>query len=206
MARRKSSIKQRNEFYIITNGKETEKNYFEALKSKKSPYDVKIKFANADPLGLVEYAKGFLNDSNQVWIVFDIDSTHKDGRLFPALKKAEENGIKCAFSNLAFEVWLISHFEKCERPLGATEHKKILDKYLSKKKQGLTYAKNDAESLKMYFIPYYKKAINNAKIVYQKRKVTHNTEYGQNSNPKVWEWNSCTTVYKLVEALRLSET
>lgn len=127
----KNLINQRNEFYIITNGKETEKNYFEALKSKKSPYDVKVKFENADPLGLVEYAKGFLNDSNQVWIVFDVDYTHKDGRLIPAINKAEKEGIKYAFSNLAFEVWLISHFEKCERELNADGHKQILDRYLS---------------------------------------------------------------------------
>lgn len=205
MARRKNLINQRNEFYIITNGKETEKNYFEALKSKKSPYDVKVKFENADPLGLVEYAKRFLNDSNQVWIVFDVDYTHKDGRLIPAINKAEKEGIKYAFSNLAFEVWLISHFEKCERELNADGHKQILDRYLSSKKKGLTYEKNDIESIKQYFLPYYKTAINNAKIVYQKRKAAHEAECGQSSKPKIWEWNSCTTVYKLVEALKLSE-
>ena len=44
MSRRQNLINQRNKFYIITNGRETEYNYFNALKSKKSTYDVTIKF------------------------------------------------------------------------------------------------------------------------------------------------------------------
>lgn len=205
MARRQNLINQRSKFYIVTNGKETEYNYFNALKSKRSTYDVAIKFANKDPLGLVQYAQDFLSDSNQVWIVFDIDYTHEEKRLLPAIKRAEESGIKYAFSNLAFEVWLISHFKKCDQILDTDGHKRLLDEYLNSKKKGLTYEKSDDDSLKKYFIPYYKTAINNAKIVYQKKKVEHEKQYGQNSQPRIWEWNSCTTVYKLVEALRLSE-
>lgn len=205
MARRQNLINQRSKFYIVTNGKETEYNYFNALKSKKSTYDVAIKFANKDPLGLVQYAQDFLSDSNQVWVVFDIDYTHEEKRLLPAIKCAEESGIKYAFSNLAFEVWLISHFKKCDQVLNTDGHKRLLDEYLNSKKKGLTYEKSDNDSLKKYFIPYYKTAINNAKIVYQKKKVEHEKQYGQNSQPRIWEWNSCTTVYKLVEALRLSE-
>lgn len=157
------------------------------------------------PLGLVQYAQDFLKDSNQVWIVFDIDYTHEENRLFPAIILAERTGIKYAFSNLAFEVWLISHFKKCDQVLDMNGHERLLDEYLNSKKQGLTYEKNDVDSLKKYFIPYYKTAINNAKIVYQKKKVEHEKQYGQNSQPRIWEWNSCTTVYKLVEALLLSE-
>ena len=205
MARRQNLINQRSKFYIVTNGKETEYNYFNALKSKKSTYDVAIKFANKDPLGLVQYAQDFLSDSNQVWVVFDIDYTHEEKRLLPAIKCTEESGIKYAFSNLAFEVWLISHFKKCDQVLDTDGHKRLLDEYLNSKKKGLTYGKSDDDSLKKYFIPYYKTAINNAKIVYQKKKVEHEKQYGQNSQPRIWEWNSCTTVYKLVEALRLSE-
>lgn len=35
MARIQKKIKTRDTFYILTNGKETEKNYFELIKSKK---------------------------------------------------------------------------------------------------------------------------------------------------------------------------
>ena len=117
MARRQNLIRQRSKFYIITNGKETEYNYFNALKSKKSTYDVCVIFANKDPIGLVQYAQDYLTESNQVWVVFDIDSTYEEKRLVPAIKLAQTTGVKYAFSNLAFEVWLISHFRKCEQTI-----------------------------------------------------------------------------------------
>ena len=79
MARKSDKYIARNVFYIITNGKETECNYFTLLKAKKSPYDVKILFDNADPVGLVETARKHLNESNQVWIVFDVDNTYEEG-------------------------------------------------------------------------------------------------------------------------------
>ena len=107
MARRSDKFIARNVFYIITNGVQTECNYFKLLKAKRSVYDVKIIFENADPLGLVQYAQRYIAEANQVWCVFDIDYTYKDKRLIPALKQAEESGIKIAYSNVAFEVWLI---------------------------------------------------------------------------------------------------
>ena len=69
MARKKLERPVRDLFYIITNGKETECNYFNLLKAKKSPYDVKILFDNADPVGLVETARKHLDESNQVFLV-----------------------------------------------------------------------------------------------------------------------------------------
>ncbi len=46
MARRSKKLQIRNTFYILTNGKETEKNYFDLIKSNKSIYDVKIEYHN----------------------------------------------------------------------------------------------------------------------------------------------------------------
>lgn len=100
---------------------------------------------------------------------------------------------------------MISHFRKCEQSLDTDGHKRLLDEYLNDKKKGLTYEKADEESLRKYFIPYYKTAVNNAKIGYQNKKVEHENRYGSNSQPRIWEWNSCTTVYKLVDPLKLSE-
>lgn len=55
MSRRQKNLQVRNKFYILTNGKETEKNYFELLKCKRSIYDVKVEYHNYDPYKLVEY-------------------------------------------------------------------------------------------------------------------------------------------------------
>lgn len=205
MARREKIKRQeRDKFYIITNGKRTEYNYFTLLKSMKSIYDVKVEFTNSDPHGLVEYARQYVPESNQVWVVFDVDNSYKEGRLESAILLAEKSKVKCAFSNLAFEVWLIDHFQKCDQYLDVDGHKRFLDKYLSEQKVGLKYDKADDSILEKYFIPNYLTAVTNAKVVYQTRIKEHIEKYGENSRPPIWNWNSCTTVYRLVEALKLS--
>lgn len=203
--REKIKRQERDKFYIVTNGKRTEYNYFTLLKSKKSIYDVKVEFTNSDPHGLVEYARQYVPDANQVWVVFDVDNSYKEGRLEAAICLAEKSKVNYAFSNLAFEVWLIDHFQKCDQFLDTDGHKRILDKYLSEQKVGMRYDKADESTLEKYFIPNYETAVTNAKIVYQTRVKEHREKCGENSRPPIWDWNSCTTVYKLVEALKLTK-
>lgn len=207
MARRENNKRQeRNKFYIITNGKRTEYNYFTLLKAKKSSiYKVKVEFTNSDPHGLVEYARQYVPESNQVWVAFDVDHSYQEGRLEAAIRLAEKSGVKYAFSNLAFEVWLIDHFQKCNQYLSTDDHKRILDKYLSEQKSVLQYDKTDEDILAKYFIPNYATAVTNAKIVHQTRLKEHREACGESSRPPIWEWNSCTTVYKLIEALKLTK-
>lgn len=203
MARKNyGKIKSRDTFYIITNGEKTEWNYFNLLKKYKSIYKVKVVFHNSDPFGLVTFACNKAEDANQIWCVFDIDSSYEEGRLIAAIKHAEKNGIKYAFSNRAFEVWLISHYKKCENYMDCQAHQKELDKYLMLKAKQ-KYIKGDEKQLATYFVPCYKNAVQNAKIVHQKWVRDHLTECGSKSKYRIWDWNSCTTVYKLVEALKL---
>lgn len=204
MARRSDRFTARNVFYIITNGEKTESNYFKLLKAHHSVYDVKIIFENADPLGLVQHAQRHISGANQVWCVFDIDDTYKDNRLVPALKQAEESGIKIAYSNVAFEVWLISHFEKCKTTLRLDDYSKELDRLLKGRGIDKPYRKTDEKLLKDHFIPNYKKAVENSKIVYQNYVKEYNKNPNQQWHP-IWNWISSTTVFKLVEALKLRE-
>ena len=74
MPRNKRSLDARSKFYILTNGRETEKNYFDLIKSKKSIFDVKVEYQNSNPVQLVRYASQYLREANQVWCVFDIDN------------------------------------------------------------------------------------------------------------------------------------
>ena len=104
MARKSNIIQTRDKFIILTNGEQSETNYFNLLKSRKSIYDIEVKFVNADPIGLVDNAEKLLPSANQIWCVFDIDYTYKDKRLLPALNKAKKIGVKIAYSNMAFEV------------------------------------------------------------------------------------------------------
>ena len=153
---------------------------------------------------MVEYARQYVNEANQVWCVFDVDSSQEEGRLIPAINLAEKFGIKYAFSNKAFEVWLISHYKKCSKEMNCCDHKEELTRYLQSVAH-IDYDKTCEDMLKKYFVPKYKTAITNAKIVYQQRMVEHVKEYGEFSRPRIWEWNSCTTVFKLVESLRLQK-
>lgn len=204
MERKMESKQTRDKFYIITNGKETECNYFTLLKAKKSIYDVKVEFQNADPLGLVEYSKRYIGEANQIWVVFDIDYTFEENKLIPAIQLADKIGVKYAYSNMSFEVWLISHFQKCDKQMDTKQHEKELTAYLNSKKVGLAYDKTSKEQLKKYFIPYYGAAIENAKIVYQTKMSEHRKKNGDKSKPEIWKWNSSTNVYKLIEALKLT--
>ena len=206
MARKTGKINARDTFYIITNGERSEKNYFDLLKSYRSIYDVKVEYENRDPLGLVEFAVRYRKDANQVWCVFDIDASHKEGKLIPAIKLAEEHNIKYAFSNLAFEVWLISHFQVCDKYMTCNQHKALLDSIIKNElKLNQEYDKSDKDLLEKYVVPKYSIALENAKKVHQKFMKEHRKDLGNSSRPKIWEWNSCTTVYKLVEALKLQK-
>jgi len=70
-------------------------------------------------------------------------------------------------------------------------------------KKKTKYEKNDENLLKKHFVPHYKTAINNAKIVYQTKKKAHIERIGDYSRAPIWEWNSSTSVFLLVEALKL---
>ena len=204
MARKQNQLNAREIFYIITNGEETERNYFSLLKTYKSVYDVKIIPRNADPKGLVDFAKALVGEANQVWVVFDVDNSYSDGRLVPAINEAERTGVHYAFSNVAFEVWLISHYKQLSKSMTEKQLEDDLNDYIKNTlKKKTKYEKNDEDLLKKHFIPHYKTAINNAKIVYQIKKKAHIERFGDYSRVPIWEWNSATSVFLLVEALKL---
>ncbi len=207
MARKIKNIKANKEFLIITNGKQSEYNYFSLIKKFKSIYDITVKFENGGPLELVEFAitQSNLEEYNQIWIVFDVDQTHVENKFIPAIKKAEKNNIKYAFSNIAFEVWLLSHYSKFSKHSSAKELQNKMDELLKQLKCKSEYTKNDDKLLEKYFIEKYQTAVDNSKIVFQTKLKHHNEFYGKHIPPKYWEWNSCTNVFKLVEAMKLEK-
>ena len=97
MARKSKKLQIRNTFYILTNGKETEKNYFDLIKSNKSIYDVKIEYHNLSSLQLVKYGLTIPN-ANQIWCVFDIDNTMEENILIPTINLAKKNNINIFYT------------------------------------------------------------------------------------------------------------
>lgn len=202
MRKVKRLLPTKERFLILTNGKETEVNYFTLLKQRKSPYKVEIKFLNESPRDLVESAKEYVKTYNQVWCVFDIEFEFDKIQLIEAIIKARRSGVNIAYSNLCFEVYLIYHFECLYKYCNTKELNEILNDYLKRSGSLSPYTKSDIRMLEKHFIPYYRTAINNSKLVYQRRMTNDNSE---NNIYPFRERNSSSNVFMLVEALRLEK-
>lgn len=203
MARKVKRIPQRSEFIIFTNGKESETNYFKALRaSTRSIYDIKVVFSNGDPVNLVNKAILRKQSANQVWVVFDKDE-FPDDAVNNAMRTARRNGIGVAFSNPSFEVWLIDHFVEYTQEKTAGELFAILDAFV--KDSGYTngYSKNDETMIEEVFMPRLMSAVHNADVSLQKRIVSYNQSRPNSTEIPYCKWNSCTTVHRLIAALKL---
>lgn len=203
MARQTKNIRQRDTFIVLTNGKETERNYFEALRGfRHSIYDVKVKFINADPLGLVRRAIREKSSSNQVWIVFDKDEFLSDA-IDEAIHLAHENKIGIAISNAAFEVWLINHFTEFNVEKTSGELCQVLDVFLKNEGYSAGYVKNDSEVMRNLFLPKLDIAMHNASVSLQRRIAEYKQAHPFATSYPYCNWNPCTTVHKLIEAMKL---
>lgn len=195
----------RDTILLITNGKQTESNYFKNITSSfTSMFKIKVEYKNEQPDKLVDYAKILsLNLYNQIWCVFDIDDTYKEGHLEYAIKEANKHNINIAFSNESFEVWLLCHLtNNISTTLNRKSYIKKINEILSANKIN-NYQKNDEELLIKHFIPKALQATEIAKKHYQTMEANHQRQYKGNKNYPIWQWKSTTTVYQLIESLKL---
>lgn len=122
-------------------------------------------------------------DYDRVWCVFDRDS-------FPvknfeeAIKYAKKNDIQVAYSNQAFEVWYLLHFDDYHIPTCRTDYEEALTKKLNK-----DYEKNSKEMYEI-LVSRQPQAIQNAEKLLE--------EYNPPNPPKD---NPSTTVHLLVKEL-----
>ena len=202
MSRKTKNVPQRSKFIILTNGRESEKNYFEAVRGRiRSIFDIKVEFENADPLGLVKRAIREKDTANRIWVVFDKDYFPEDA-IYTALKLANENNIGVAFSNAAFEVWLINHFTEFCAEKSQGELLPIIDNLVKESGYSKGYNKNDDELVKKEFMPRLGAAVHNADVMMQKRIKDYNLSHPNSRYYPLCEWNSCTTVHRLIMALK----
>ncbi len=185
---------------IVTEGEKTEPNYFNRFRVfPKEIYEVKGVGRNT--VSLVEKAKETAEKRKEeiavkqkrrvkhikmeVWCVFDRDSftAYQFNR---AIEIAENQGFKVAFSNEAFELWYLLHYNYYNTGITRDQYKTKLTGCLRKE-----YKKNSEE---MYDVLRMKQkdAIRNAKKL---------EEY-QSGISSPAKKNPCTTVYKLVEYLK----
>lgn len=134
----------RQSFLIICEGQETEKNYFNSFRANKSVEDFEVKGLGANTLSLVQKALEIRANLeakreapfDQAWCVFDRDSFPAQN-FNAALQLATQNGFHVAYSNQAFELWYLLHFDFHNAAISRTLYSEKLSAKL-----GFHYRKN----------------------------------------------------------------
>ena len=182
----------RQRFLIVCEGERTEPNYFSSIRQKLLPHTaVVIEGSGMNTITLVREAirlrekeKDRDHPYDQTWVVFDRDSFPPD-HFDNAITMCPPNDIKAAYSNEAFELWYILHFEDRRTGMSRDEYKHCLSEYL-----GETYVKRD---VKMY--DKVNKTGNECEAIRRAKNLLANAQTPpHNANP-------CTTVFQLVEEL-----
>ncbi|MBQ6011394.1 MAG: RloB domain-containing protein [Kiritimatiellae bacterium] len=173
-------------YLIVCEGTKTEPNYFESIRQRLpgGQGDKIVVIGGQDnTLNLVERAREEITKRNQsdnapyyhVWLVFDKDS-FPDDDFDNAITLAEQENRKfgmkgdvlyphwnAAWSNEAFELWYLFHFqENVGGGITRDHYAEMLSKYL-----GQTYKKNSAEMFDV-LLPRLKVAIQRAQRAYNR--------------------------------------
>jgi hypothetical protein len=180
---------------IVCEGGKTEPNYFWGFTKDKNKLEVIG--LGCTPDRLVEEAIRKKQDAldknipfNQVWCVFDRNSFEAQ-KFNRALQIASNNKIKVAYTNEAFELWYLLHFNYYDSAMSRNQYKEKLCELLP-----FRYEKTDECSKKMYdeLLDRQSVAIRYAEMLFN-----HHLEAKGRINPE--EDNPSTTVHRLVEEL-----
>ncbi|MBD2335410.1 RloB domain-containing protein [Calothrix sp. FACHB-156] len=175
----------RQRFLIVCEGGKTEPNYFRSFRVPKDVVEIEVQGLGENPSRLVQSAKELnkQDDYDQVWCVFDRDA-------WPvvdfnnAIKNADEQGFRVAYSNEAFELWYVLHFEFLNTGIPRSDYIKKLSDLMGRK-----YKKN-SETIYDDLFTKQSTAIKNAKNLLK--------QY-EPHNPAID--NPSTTVHLLVQEL-----
>jgi hypothetical protein len=124
--RRPLNLPLRESFIIFCEG-ETEVGYF-------SSFEKRARFTSGgNALKVVENAVAFKNANEKkydhYWVVFDKDET-TDQHFTQAIQLAETNDIRAAWSNQAFECWIVMHYREFKHTCHRNEYEILLKQYI----------------------------------------------------------------------------
>lgn len=192
---------------IVCEGEKTEPNYFRSFSMMENSsglvYQVDTQGGKISTTQVVNKAIALKQEAEKakkpydaVWAVFDRDD-FKETTFDEAINKANQNRIGCAWSNEAFELWYVYHFDDRNTPMCRKDYEDIITKrvcatgYRNGNKK-YTYLKNDP---KMRSILSDCKCDENLAIKYAER------QSKKFNDKKFHQHNPCTMVYKLVRQL-----
>ncbi len=177
---------------IVCEGAKTEPNYFNKFKEKLRLTSVRLEVygEGANTNSLVEIAsrrqKEALSNNepyDSVWCVFDRDSFPSQN-FNDALEKAKFHNLSVAYSNEAFEIWYLLHFNYYDTRISRADYCEKLSELITSK-----YTKNSADIYEK-LLSKQGDAIRNAKKLLE----NYNPTNPEQDNPS-------TTVHILVEEL-----
>lgn len=195
---------------IVCEGSKTEPNYFKSFHMMENSgglvFDITNGGGGINTTQVVEKAIELRNKAvsdgkpyDVTWAVFDKDSFDAD-KFNNAIKMARSNGIRCAWSNEAFELWYIYHFENRITSMHRTEYQKRITTLVRQKLKGkrskntnFVYTKNNPKMRSIL-----KECGCDEKLAIRWAKKQSET-FGNNS---FYLHNPCTKVYELVSLLR----
>lgn len=162
-------------YLIVTNG-DTEATYFRHYRTPTGPKIVTVKKsihhsalvdrAIEERSKLIDQGK-YDSDLDETWLVIDRDfnpANKRDGQSFnEALKQAKSKRVRVAFSNDAFELWFVLHFQDLTRHTSRVDLNKLLTKHL-----GRPYHKGSREDLYPFLVGDREKALDRAAALYRK--------------------------------------
>lgn len=182
-SRRTANVRNvRQRFLIVCEGSQTEPNYFRAFQIPGCV--VEVRDTTQRGVRLIEEAIRRRNDNeyDQVWCVFDRDNLQPQ-QIHAAFQLAKQNEIDIAFSNQAFELWRLLHFDYHNTAIPQQDYCTRLQHHLG------SYNKNSAD-LYTTLLRMQQTAIANARRLHQ----SYNPWDPATADPS-------TTVYLLVEEL-----
>lgn len=184
---------------IVCEGTKTEHNYFVAFAKQQGVivYDIEIKGLGRGTKDVIDKAIDLKNKNNydRVWAVFDKDEfPAKDFN--DAIAKGQNNGIEVAWSNEAFELWYLYHFQNVTTGVSRMDYAKKISAAVNaspnyKSKNKYKYVKNDPNSYEI--MTTYGSMKSALKYAEAKHLSYSGTGYA--------DQNPCTTVYQLVRQL-----
>lgn len=140
---RKGGIRNQIKYFLIVcEGEKTEPHYFEALK-KDLPNDIRLKIEGTgkNTLSLVDEVirirdKKVMDSGipfEQTCVVFDRDNFPKQN-FNSAIQRCYDSTdqINCAWSNEAFELWYLLHFQFFQHAMSRHDYQKLLEREISK--------------------------------------------------------------------------
>lgn len=193
------TMEKKKRFLIVCEG-QTEELYFKSFPVLTA--DVKSIHQGCSKSSLVECVADYLDGENydEIWCVFDMDYKPDVKGQFEdfnnAIKFASEAGYKCAYSNDAFELWFVLHYQYIDQEQLRTFFFTTLSSYW-----GLNYEKNGKK--RSFALSIYNRLLQDPNAN-QSFAIQNAGKLFENQKEKIYHLqNPVTTVFKLVNELNL---